>query len=1197
MGQMAMTIAGAVIGSVIPGVGTAVGAMIGGAIGGALFAPTIKGPRLTDLTVTASTYGNEIPRLYGTMRLAGNVIWSAGIKETKKKKSAGKGGAKQTTYTYSCSFAVAFCQGPVDKVLRIWADSKVIEVSGFRGLTGAAIGDFIAAKFGKKSGVKVRFYAGDDEQLPDSVIETTLGAGNAPAYRGLCYLVFENLPLEDYGNRIPSITAELSASVLDELKSFDFPSSGGAGGRYVDWLNRRAVRSGGGETITYNVDTGEEMYRFPGDAGGSVTMGANGGPIMASIDNSNTQRYRLYYPSTGVSRVLGESSRGLSWGAFGRFTRGLGSSLQTSGAATSNTWGLPFGSDAWLFPVPTLGGQKYAFIHQSDWNSSITHIFDEFGGYYHAYNPPFRCNDFMLGDIDTETTVWGWGNGANGGGFGIVGKGLQLIRYKIGERASYPIGQPYAWQMYQGALSYKTYILTREGVPTGYLQWDMVGDNGLYCPSDNSFVFTGDFRKTGQTSVRWFGKYSFNDKKWVYVRVGADYAPTRGGRWSTANHRDSTIGYIAAVGTGGRFKVIDLSTGMIVTDMALAGGNVQMGSSWDHDSKSLVRWNGYSNFRREGVGSSGQSLVVSAVVTDICERTGLLTADDLDTTELGDETITGFVMSRGTAKGSLQILASAYLFDGVESDFKIKFRKRGGASQMTIPQERISWVEEGKLYNETRTQEVELPARLTIAFRDPARDYQTGTQHAKRLIGPVATAFTRTETQSEFAMAFTATQAKQLADKLLKSAWRNRTSIDLSLPWEFVVLDPADVVTLALDDGTLFSLRVAQMQQGADNTLSVNLVTESQTSYISTEEAAEPNNFVSQPLPSNMPVKLLIMNTPLLRDEDDTQGVRSVLYVAAYQESNAPFAGSVIMQSTTGDEYDDIDFVSDDPYTGFVIQTLKPTSAWGATDTESELIVKMWNMNEDITLSSISYEELLAGGNSALCGDEVIQFQNAVLISGDQYKLTNILRARRGTNMHVNDHVTGERFVMLDPAYISKNERGPADFEVRRFFKAVRIGQVAEDTIGTEMELRPNDLKPYTPENVKVLEVDDQVTVSWSRRSRITAPMVDGTAEIHYKEGLGLLASFGYRLHKDRDLEDSPWNSYTPDTPTGRVPFYDTANSLQPFEVTFPLADVISTDTGSFVLELWENGFVEGVHKIVQFTRVSPNQWNTTELY
>ena len=57
--------------------------------------------------------------------------------------------------------------------------------------------------------ITIRFRDGRNNQLPDSLIEAKQGSGNAPAYRGLAYVVFERLPLEPYGNRIPQISVEI----------------------------------------------------------------------------------------------------------------------------------------------------------------------------------------------------------------------------------------------------------------------------------------------------------------------------------------------------------------------------------------------------------------------------------------------------------------------------------------------------------------------------------------------------------------------------------------------------------------------------------------------------------------------------------------------------------------------------------------------------------------------------------------------------------------------------------------------------------------------------------------------------------------------------------------------------------------------------------------------------------------------------
>ncbi|MCS6759551.1 MAG: glycoside hydrolase TIM-barrel-like domain-containing protein [Candidatus Devosia euplotis] len=65
-------------------------------------------------------------------------------------------------------------------------------------------------------GLTLRFYRGTEDQFPDGLIAVT--QGTAPAYRGLCYMVFELLPLSRFGNRIPQLSVEL-CRVVGDLES------------------------------------------------------------------------------------------------------------------------------------------------------------------------------------------------------------------------------------------------------------------------------------------------------------------------------------------------------------------------------------------------------------------------------------------------------------------------------------------------------------------------------------------------------------------------------------------------------------------------------------------------------------------------------------------------------------------------------------------------------------------------------------------------------------------------------------------------------------------------------------------------------------------------------------------------------------------------------------------------------------------
>lgn len=190
-------------------IGGIIGAMIGGLIDRQVMMAltpntttnvTSTGPRVTEMSVTSSTEGTVMPKLFGRVRLGGQVIWCTQFKEvaettTTSQSSGGKGGGGEqtqttttTVYKYYLSFAVAFCAGnSMASLGRIWLDSNLADLSKYT----------------------FRFYPGSDTQPADTLIQAKEGVGATPAYRGTSYIVFEDMPLADFGNRMPQVTAEL----------------------------------------------------------------------------------------------------------------------------------------------------------------------------------------------------------------------------------------------------------------------------------------------------------------------------------------------------------------------------------------------------------------------------------------------------------------------------------------------------------------------------------------------------------------------------------------------------------------------------------------------------------------------------------------------------------------------------------------------------------------------------------------------------------------------------------------------------------------------------------------------------------------------------------------------------------------------------------------------------------------------------
>lgn len=185
------------VGSLVAGpVGGAIGALVGSGIDRTLLAPEgRRGPRLGELAVQGSAYGAPIPKLFGTMRVAGTVIWATDLKETRTRDGGGKGRPARTGYSYSASFAVALSGRRLRGVKRIWADGKLLRGTGgdWKGATG------------------FRFHDGAEDQAADPLIAAAEGLGQTPAYRGVAYAVFEDMALAEYGNRIPSLSFEVEA--------------------------------------------------------------------------------------------------------------------------------------------------------------------------------------------------------------------------------------------------------------------------------------------------------------------------------------------------------------------------------------------------------------------------------------------------------------------------------------------------------------------------------------------------------------------------------------------------------------------------------------------------------------------------------------------------------------------------------------------------------------------------------------------------------------------------------------------------------------------------------------------------------------------------------------------------------------------------------------------------------------------------
>jgi hypothetical protein len=1248
MGKLALTVVGMGIGFAIGGpFGAQIGAMVGGMVGNILFAPTVKGPRLTDLTVTASTYGQVIAELYGTMRLGGNMIWTSGIKE-KKHKSGGKGGPKQITYSYSASFAIAFCKGEVNGVNRLWADGKLIAGSDPAKEPGPGTPLSLAGVLNltKKSKGKFhyRFYTGTEEQMPDSTIVAKEGEGKVPGYRGIAYIVFVDMPLEDFGNRIPQITAEITHNPVPIAPYVQLTSDTTAGPPItsfpdgtVDFINDKYtkmsyINRGDGVFepwfIHYDMRTMQELYRV-GPIQKTYTVLDMFGD--ATIDWPEATNWPAFNPAFSIggnyffancslhnsgTACIWDATTGEQFGRLGHESNGFPADpLPDSSrpfnpkAALIGTWdarALWFrtlngtGQDDLIYHCGNLGSRAiiwnvgYQPVHWLDFGGG------SFGGA--ATWQPMR-------GAERAPTETGLGSSDmlflksvfNGTDWDIRLKTVTITDGAVMIQAG---GPPYVMTNHPANTETEYFI------PRPFAGEDLIMSNGAYDASDNSIVL---WARTGANNFgnggTWrFVKYLIDEGTYAWAHkdtdldpsfavggydvgtsVGSPFAPAY-----NSNLDGGTLGWMrpTMLGTYPAIYVADLSTGNIKFGGLRSPFNnfVEGGwheNAWDDQTQSIM-----AAQPRIFIRSPGDGVSLQGIVDDVLVKTGTLTPGaDWDSTALADITVHGYVISReASARDILQQLAGAYFFDGVESDYIIKCVLRGQAPIVNLTQKHLGFVGDRDIsIRETRQQEIELPMRVSVTYSDTSRDYQDGTQSAKRNTNPFPTMHSHNEVKIELPIALSASEAKQIADKSLKMSWAQRLTYKMKLPWEFLKYDPTDVITVTMDTGTIYTMRLDKIDMGVDFNLDVDGVSEKATAYISAV-VGDPGSGVPTPvLNVGGPCDLFILNTPLLRDIDDTQGNGSVYYVTAKSVSPGDFIACYVFEATdsTLTEYEDIDVISTEPTWGTATTALPDHYNYGI-DTTTTLTVRMMSVDADYNydvLESITWDELLAGKNAAIVGDEIIQFQTAtVRADGRTYDLSGILRARRGTNTKTKGHKAGERFVMLELDGSIKRERNAtSEWDTTHSFKAVPTGSYSETSLATSVDMQPNDLKPYTPEQVRITDDGTDITVTFERRSRIGNEMNSGgTPTSFYNEGQGSLAHFVYKVWGNKLLTDTPWDpEVTPDF-TGTVAIYSGVTLVDPLTFSFD-----HTGMSSFVIELHEVGYVNGFSKYVQFEKVS----------
>jgi hypothetical protein len=1072
---------GLTAGTAYAATGIAIGWSVGSYLGSVLFPtqlPDSEGPRVTDLGAGNSAYGIPRTRIFGTVGVTGNMIWSDGLTEIRNEQeveSGGKGGSGSSqnviSYTYTVSCAWALCEGPIDGVRRIWFDSELVYD---RRDTNAGIS--------MKEGVGLRIYLGTDSQNPDPIIEALEGVGDTPAYRGTCYIVVQDLQLADYGNRRPNVRAEVVRTVTPAGQAYEFQDLTTNIIRYdanLAWTLTADYTAD--EVYVYDTYSGSLINQFPapldGISQGFQPIGMWNGYIYmdgTAAGFSNTIMI-------GVDATTGEQVFEYNFGSVIGLTKeyfwpGDRFIIQSGSIADDrvNVWEqqpdgtldllyttTPIGDGSLVYQVceePDTGyvWVKYLGIPGTELTLQLIKI---------DLDPEYPLLTPIKYSFDVQTLDLTNAFDSNGDPASPPGTGVAADNF--GRSQNYMAYDPMTQSVIiesgssSGFLPYGYYRLectTRHDLTTMRIAASLVTgtepnvDTPGVCnrKANMSNPLRGDGIALILNCVDGRELVEINTTDMTYIKTHTWASGTLGG------------GLIAG-GVG------DWNGGFLLTSVVVAA---EYKIVWD---------------RMEAPGNT-----LDAVVQDICLNHNLA-ATEIDVTDLATKTVKGFAITRPTkARSQIEILMGAYLFDAVESDKKLKFSLKDKTSVVTIPEDDLAAREPGKRLPDDlvlkRKELYQIPETVQVVHLSREMEYEPSNQYARQPTSPTSDVL-----KLEFPLVLADDEAAQIAEQWLQSLRAERHSGSIALGPYYFEYDPTDIITVNRNN-IAYQFRVNKTAWGGlPGIIRADVTSYDVGAYSSSAVGAAPIGYNLSSLNTAPITAFFMINSPPLRDTDDDGGF--YIAMAPYVDpGNWP--GAVLQRRVANNDQSTWSVIADTKNrakvgaegTGTILPAGPNASTW---DWVNSFNVRMWNSD---ALASDAEIDVLNGRNVLYFPNtgELMQFQVATLEGDGTYTLTGLLRGRRGTEWAMDDHNANEPVVVLEMDTIYKVDDVLANVDVSYTFGPVTIGSNLERTRKTNWTQTGGLVTPLSPVSLSAeRQATGDLQLDWIRRARLNAEWLD----------------------------------------------------------------------------------------------------------
>jgi hypothetical protein len=1002
--------------------GGPIGYAVGAAIGGMLFPeqlPDITAQSLGEMQLPSASYGNPIPIVYGTVRLSTTLMWTTGRKATKHEETqGGKGGPSQTTeyYTYSLNGAFAICEGPIDGVRRIWINGRLMWDASTAETQMALEDD------NGQLAANVIVFKGEEDQEPSSLQESFEGVGSVPAYRGLAYIEFEELQLEQFGNSMVNVEVEVvKIGTVDE-------------GPNVVHLRTNAVNV----PLSVILDEGtvlESSISVVNDYSGTLSV------IRRDLFGEviNTKQFQIDITRGGYADTNGGAAGCKNDPYFVWWFTAQEQSIGTTG--TLMWFNGIYAVDYYIidqinYPVDQKLG-PYELTDGNLWSTAGETI--RLNDKYYITICQRSIDDYVMLRYVIDPVF----------GNPTMVSTLSLRFNESDWKANYSEGVD-IWPDMKPGSNY--FWLVDTALSPNYSAWTLMDE---------------DFN-----IIRRWGWQSGTGPYGGARPIGAPILLSSDG-WAFRKNSSLTETYTYYEFDPDVDDSLWVGTGFATDSHDNFYQCMPLNNRWF--------WTKYELITLNDIVAQGD-VTVADIVSDQCERVGLDTGTELDVSGL-TRTVSGMFINRNmSARNALESLQPIGFFDVAEVDSKIVCTERGGSSIKTIPQDDLGVIEGTEAaripdMEIMRRAELELPRKVSVSYMNPSDDYQINTQLADRL-----TALGEGVQNARLPIVLTNKEAMKIADTMLYTHYAEREKVTFFLSTKYIDLAPNDVVTVG---DSAHRIRIESITQNLVGSLTVKGVVElTNETYASTQRDEAIVSSTTPTIGMAGPTLWVFMNLPLLQSSQNrtgfyvaAQGVYDGwtgydLYVS---EDNAAFTqvGAGNVSAGMGTVTDTLASTSNTTTWNWEQTINVRTDSVLSSDTEINVMNGAnvaaigqsegdWEIIQWVTASAESdgtytLSQLLRGRN------------------GTEYAVG------QHNNLSQEDFV-----LLQEDNSVVFIGTDSAKTDVNRYWKAITRGNVVQATQGQVYVEDGETLRPYSPAKVRSYRNSaNSLITTWARRDRL----------------------------------------------------------------------------------------------------------------